>query len=99
MAGKKTSASPFVEAAKELLSKEGIGFKEWSNNHLRDKKMAILEGKDKEWEEATIEKQCESYVLSKLNVIVSNQNQPQIGGEKHVTETTTTNSTTSTTSK
>ncbi|KPG70839.1 DUF5415 family protein [Enterococcus sp. RIT-PI-f] len=99
MAAKKSTVSPYVEAAKDLLSQEGISFKEWSNDHLRDKKMAILEGKDKEWEESTIERQCETYVLSKLHTLVSNKNQPNIGGEKHVTETTTTNSTTSTTSK
>ncbi|MGH1787811.1 DUF5415 family protein [Enterococcus casseliflavus] len=89
MAGKKSVASPFVEAAQELLSQEGVNFKEWTNNHLRDKKMAILEGKDKEWEETTIEKQCESYVLSKINTLVSDKNQAKNGGNKHVNETTT----------
>ena len=33
MAGKKSAVSPFVEAAKELLSQEGIPFKEWTNDH------------------------------------------------------------------
>lgn len=99
MAAKKSAASPFVEAAKELLSQEGINFKEWTNDHLRDKKMAIFEGKEKEWEETTIEKQCESYVLSKINALVSDKNQLKNGGNKYVTETTTTNSTTNTTSK
>lgn len=89
MAGKKSAVSPFVEAAKELLSQEGITFKEWTNDHLRDKKMAILEGKDKEWKESTIEKQCESYVLSKINTLVSDKNQVKNGGNKHVNETTT----------
>ena len=51
--------------------------------------MAILEGKDKEWEESTIEKQCESYVLSKINTLVSDKNQVKNGGNKHVNETTT----------
>ena len=78
MAGKKSAVSPFVEAAKELLSQEGIPFKEWTNDHLRDKKMAILEGKE-----------CESYVLSKINTLVSDKNQVKNGGNKHVNETTT----------
>lgn len=56
----------YVYLAKKILEKKGIKYNAYLAEKKRERKMAILEGKDAEWERNTTREICEELVLNEL---------------------------------
>lgn len=67
----------FQATAKKILVEEGITFKAWLEKGLRAKKMDIMEGLDKKWEEEQTLAMCQELVLSKMDSL-SFANKPEV---------------------
>lgn len=88
--------SKMVSTAQKLLEAKGLSYKQWLHEQLREKKMAIFEGNDKNWEEETTERLCEAYVLSQLEEITKSttKKDKNIGGNLNENDSTIHTSTT-----
>lgn len=53
MAGRKHSL--FVDVAKDVLDEQGIDFAKWKKEVVLKAKMAIMEGKNQQWESSVVE--------------------------------------------
>lgn len=53
VAGKKQSL--FVDVAKDVLNEQGIDFAKWKKEVVLKAKMALMEGKNQQWESSVVE--------------------------------------------
>ena len=53
MAGKKNSL--FIDVAKDVLNEQGIDFAKWKKEVVLKAKMALMEGKNQQWESSVVE--------------------------------------------
>lgn len=64
VAGKKQSL--FVDVAKDVLNEQGIDFAKWKKEVVWKAKMALMEGKNQQWESNVVEEAALKVVSEEL---------------------------------
>lgn len=82
VAGKKHSL--FVDVAKDVLNEQGIDFAKWKKEVVLKAKMALMEGKNQQWESNVVEEAALKVVSEDLK---SRRKLDDSSPEKNVDET------------